>query len=187
MKSLLVFFPDAAYRPASSPIQSLNSIGLDVISVYVPEDLPLQAGSMDGVILGCMERSLNSWLDLLIKRFDLPIWWWCQSPGFISIIEHPIEGILTCSMSPSELQWALVVGLNNYENRRSVLRQIEQLQEKLDERKLIERAKGILIKTTGMSEDEAFKFLRNKAMKERKKMAAISSTIVDLYGPLMER
>jgi response regulator NasT len=187
MKSLLVYFPDSSCHSNVRTIENLNAIGLDVISVYTAEDLPVKASGMDGIILCCMEQSLNESLDFLAKRFVLPIWWWCQSPGFLSMIEHQVEGVLTCNMSPSELQWALVVGLNNYENRLSVQRQIEQLQEKLVERKLIERAKGILIKTTGMSEDEAFKFLRNKAMKERKKMAVISSSIVDIYGPLMER
>lgn len=186
MKSLLVFFSDSC-QPAAHMIDCLNAIGMDVISVYEAEDLTVKTYEPDGIILCCTEQRLNVWLDVLARQFELPVWWWCQSSGFITGPAHHIEGILTSSMSPPELQWALVVGLNNYENRRSVQRQIEQLQEKLDERKLIERAKGILVKTTGMSEDEAFKYLRNKAMKERKKMAAISSTIVDLYGPLMER
>ncbi|TDF93722.1 ANTAR domain-containing response regulator [Paenibacillus piri] len=187
MKSILVYFPDSSYRPTDSAIGKLNSIGLDVLSVYTTEDFPASAGGLDGIIVCCTEKSLNSWLELLMRQFELPVWWWCQSPGFLSKIQYPIEGVLTGGMSPAELQWALVVGLNNYDNRRSAKLQIEQLQEKLDERKLIERAKGILAKTTGMSEDEAFKYLRNKAMKERKKMAVISGTIVDLYGPLLER
>ncbi|MDF2958561.1 MAG: hypothetical protein K0S39_296 [Paenibacillus sp.] len=187
MKSLLVYFPDRSYRPTDSTIEKLNSIGLDVLSVFTEEDFPSSDGGLDGVILCCTEKGLNIWLGSLAKQYELPMWWWCQSPGFLSKIQYQLEGVLTCGMSSAELQWALVVGLNNYENRRSAMRQIEQLQEKLDERKLIERAKGILAKTTGMSEDEAFKYLRNKAMKERKKMAVISGTIVDLYGPLLER
>ncbi|WP_019536367.1 ANTAR domain-containing response regulator [Paenibacillus ginsengihumi] len=187
MKSVLVYFPDTAYQPTDSTIGKLNAIGLDVLSVFMAKDLPKQDSGLDGVILCSTERELNLRLALLSASYSLPLWWWCQNPHFHAGIQHQIEGVLTDGMSPAELQWALVVGFNNYENRVSVLRQVKQLQEKLEERKLIERAKGILVRTTGMSEEEAFQYLRSKAMKERKKMAAISGSIVDLYGPLMDR
>ncbi|MGO8601374.1 ANTAR domain-containing protein, partial [Rhizobium ruizarguesonis] len=41
----------------------------------------------------------------------------------------------------------------------------------LEERKLIERAKGILMKMRCLSEEEAFALLRQTAMNEKKKMS----------------
>ncbi len=48
----------------------------------------------------------------------------------------------------------------------------------LEERKLVERAKGILMKMRGLSEEEAFALLRQSAMNEKKKMADIAQTVV---------
>lgn len=48
----------------------------------------------------------------------------------------------------------------------------------LEERKIIERAKGILMKMRGLSEEEAFALLRQTAMNEKKKLADIAQSVV---------
>lgn len=48
----------------------------------------------------------------------------------------------------------------------------------LAERKLIERAKGILMKSRGMSEEEAHAALRRTAMNENKRMAEIAQSVI---------
>ncbi|MEP1030795.1 MAG: ANTAR domain-containing protein, partial [Alphaproteobacteria bacterium] len=48
----------------------------------------------------------------------------------------------------------------------------------LSERKIIERAKGILMQTRGMSEEEAYAALRKTAMNEKKRIVDIASSLV---------
>jgi response regulator NasT len=48
----------------------------------------------------------------------------------------------------------------------------------LSERKLIERAKGILMKARGFSEDEAYAALRSKAMNEQRKVGDIAQSVI---------
>ncbi|MNI90450.1 putative transcriptional regulatory protein pdtaR [compost metagenome] len=55
----------------------------------------------------------------------------------------------------------------------------------LEERKVVERAKGILMKMRGLSEEEAFALLRQTAMNEKKKMAEIAQSLVTAAGLLM--
>lgn len=55
----------------------------------------------------------------------------------------------------------------------------------LEERKIIERAKGILMKMRGLSEEDAFALLRQTAMNEKKKISEISQSIVTAVGLLM--
>ncbi|WP_349436103.1 ANTAR domain-containing response regulator [Pararhizobium sp. A13] len=55
----------------------------------------------------------------------------------------------------------------------------------LEERKVIERAKGILMKMRGLSEEQAFALLRQTAMNEKKKMADIAQSVVTAAGLLM--
>jgi response regulator NasT len=59
--------------------------------------------------------------------------------------------------------------------------QIDSLKKQLDDRKIIERAKGILMKKFNMSEDIAYKEMRSKAMNSSKTLAEIAKTIVDMF------
>ena len=64
-------------------------------------------------------------------------------------------------------------------------RELAEAKSALEERKVIERAKGILMKMKGLSEDEAFALLRQSAMNEKKKMAEIAQSVVTAAGLLM--
>nr|CAD6596468.1 chemotaxis protein CheY [Rhizobium sp. TCK] len=57
-------------------------------------------------------------------------------------------------------------------------RELAEARSALEERKVVERAKGILMKMRGLSEEEAFSLLRQSAMNEKKKMADIAQSIV---------
>lgn len=52
------------------------------------------------------------------------------------------------------------------------------IQEELETRKLVERAKGVLMKKHGLSEDEAFKRIRKASMDSRKTMREIAEAIL---------
>lgn len=48
----------------------------------------------------------------------------------------------------------------------------------LEERKVVDRAKGILMKARGITEDEAYALLRRAAMDQKKKLAEIAQAIL---------
>lgn len=54
----------------------------------------------------------------------------------------------------------------------------EILREALESRKLIEKAKGILMKELGMTEDEAYKSLHRKSMDKRMSMKDVANAII---------
>jgi signal transduction protein with GAF and PtsI domain len=56
--------------------------------------------------------------------------------------------------------------------------QTKVIQEELETRKLVERAKGILMKHHGLSEEEAFKRIRKASMDSRKTMREIADAIL---------
>lgn len=57
-------------------------------------------------------------------------------------------------------------------------RELVEARNALEERKVIERAKGILMKMRGLSEEQAFALLRQTAMNEKKKLADIAQSVV---------
>ena len=57
-------------------------------------------------------------------------------------------------------------------------RELTEARNELADRKVIERAKGILMKTRGFSEEEAHAALRRAAMNENKRMAEIAQSVI---------
>ena len=64
-------------------------------------------------------------------------------------------------------------------------RELADARSALEERKVIERAKGIMMKMRGLSEEEAFALLRQTAMNEKKKLSDIAQSVVTAAGLLM--
>ena len=56
---------------------------------------------------------------------------------------------------------------------------------KLDERKVIERAKGLLMKQRGLDEDAAYEMLRSMAMKKNMKLADLSQQLIEAASMLI--
>jgi len=56
--------------------------------------------------------------------------------------------------------------------------ELDRTKTALEERKVIDRAKGILMKAKNLTEDEAYSLLRKTAMNEKKKIAEIAQSII---------
>jgi two-component system, response regulator / RNA-binding antiterminator len=56
--------------------------------------------------------------------------------------------------------------------------ELDRTKSALEDRKAIDRAKGILMKLKGLTEDEAYVLLRSTAMREKKKIADIAQSII---------
>ena len=63
-------------------------------------------------------------------------------------------------------------------------RELEEARGELENRKLIERAKGILMKSRGLTEDDAYALLRKTAMNQNRKIAEIAQSLVTAAGLL---
>lgn len=59
-----------------------------------------------------------------------------------------------------------------------LMEEILAAREALEVRKLVERAKGILMKETGMGEDEAYRTIHRKSMDMRRSMREIAEAII---------
>jgi response regulator NasT len=63
-------------------------------------------------------------------------------------------------------------------------RELEEARSELENRKLIDRAKGILMSTRGMSEAEAYALLRKTAMNQNRKISEIAESLITAAGLL---
>src|SRR5690606_15422107 len=65
-------------------------------------------------------------------------------------------------------------------------RELEEARTELENRKLVERAKGILMTSRGLSEADAYSLLRKTAMNQNRKISEIAHSLVTaaaLLGP----
>jgi response regulator NasT len=70
------------------------------------------------------------------------------------------------------------VALARFSEFRAMEREVESMQEALETRKAVERAKGILMDTQGLSETEAFRKIQKMSMNNRKSMRTVADAII---------
>jgi AmiR/NasT family two-component response regulator len=78
----------------------------------------------------------------------------------------------------SELIPAIEVALGRFQEMKALEAEVQGLEEQLETRKKVDRAKGKLMDSFGKSESEAFNFIQKTAMHQRKKMKEIAEQIL---------
>lgn len=80
--------------------------------------------------------------------------------------------------SESDLEPAIQVALSRYDELRTLDQEVEDLKETLETRKLVDRAKGILMDSQGLSEQEAFRKIQKMSMDTRRPMKDIAQALI---------
>ena len=78
----------------------------------------------------------------------------------------------------SDLIPAIEVAMGRFRELRALTGEIDALGEQLEARKFIERAKGVLMDESGMTENEAFGYIQRTAMSERSRMREVAERII---------
>ncbi len=94
-----------------------------------------------------------------------------EAAGAMAYLVKPIN--------ENELPPAIAIALARFKEAQELQASVYELQESLEARKLIERAKGILMQRLGLSEREAYERLRQRARDKRAKMKDIARAIIE--------
>ena len=79
----------------------------------------------------------------------------------------------------SDLVPALEIALGRFREMQNMREENESLEDQLETRKVVERAKGILMEECSLSENNAFKFIQKTAMGERRPMKDVATEVVN--------
>ena len=79
----------------------------------------------------------------------------------------------------SELIPAIEVALGRFREMKSLESEVKGLEDQLETRKVVDRAKGMLMDKHGMSENDAFSFIQKTAMQQRVKTKVIAQQLID--------
>lgn len=89
-----------------------------------------------------------------------------------------VMAYLVKPFSPTDLAPTLELARARFAESRSLAEEISDLQQRLEARKVIERAKSQLSTSLGLSESEAFEWIRKSAMDRRTTMAAVAEVVL---------
>jgi response regulator NasT len=81
--------------------------------------------------------------------------------------------------SITDLIPAIEVAVNRFSEITALEREVATLGDRLETRKLVERAKGLLQTKQGMTEPEAFKWIQRAAMDRRTTMKRVAEVVLD--------
>jgi response regulator NasT len=90
-------------------------------------------------------------------------------------------GVMAYVVKPftiTDLIPAIEIAISRHLQMRSLAEEVADLHERLETRKLIDRAKGILMKALNLSEPEAFSWIQRAAMDRRMSMKAVAQAVI---------
>ena len=78
----------------------------------------------------------------------------------------------------ADLKPAIEIALARFAQYREMAEKVKDLEERLDTRRVVEQAKGLLMKKQGLSEQDAFRTIQKLSMNKRKSMREIAEAIL---------
>lgn len=90
-----------------------------------------------------------------------------------------VSAYVVAGLQPERLAPAPQVAIARFEHQAALRAQLDKAEQQLAGRKVIERAKGILMAEGGLDEDAAYVRLRRLAMDRGKRLAEVAQTVVD--------
>ncbi|HYG08013.1 MAG TPA: ANTAR domain-containing protein [Stenotrophomonas sp.] len=185
MRILLVNDTD---KPIGELRQALVSAGYEVLAEVAGTSALLRAvesGQPDVVVIDVDSPSRDALeqLAMLHSHAPRPVVMFSGN-GEDALIRAAVGAGVTAyvvdGLSPARLAPIVQVALARFEQEAGMRKRLDEVQQALDDRKLIDRAKGVLMSRRGLSEAEAYAALRQQAMKQGLKLAEVARRIVDL-------
>jgi AmiR/NasT family two-component response regulator len=89
-----------------------------------------------------------------------------------------VVGYLVKPVQEANLAPAIEIAMARFSEFRELEKDVDNLEEQLETRKLVDRAKGILMDTQGLTESAAFRRIQKMSMNTRKSMKEIAQAII---------
>jgi AmiR/NasT family two-component response regulator len=98
-------------------------------------------------------------------------------------VEAGALAYITKPFKPTDLLPAIQIALARNEEIVALEQEISNLSDRLETRKLMDRAKGLLMSKMKLTEPEAFRWIQKASMDRRLSMAQVAKAVIDQLGP----
>lgn len=99
-------------------------------------------------------------------------------------VEAGVSAYVVDGLKKERVKPILDMAISRFNAFSRLNRELEQARSELEDRKIIDQAKGILMQTRGMAEADAYALLRRTAMNQNRKIAEIAQSLVTAAGLL---
>ena len=100
------------------------------------------------------------------------------SDSIRAAVKAGVSAYVVDGLAPERIRSILDVACARFEAHQELTGRLQESERQLAERKNVEKAKGLLMKRRGLSEDQAFKELRDLAMQTGKKLGEVAETLI---------
>jgi response regulator NasT len=177
---------DANQVRAAILVEGLRSAGVENVTVIAEMDnLLRKVASLDpDVVVIDLE---NPSRDVLEQMFQVsrvvqrPVAMFVDQSDSASIqaaVDAGVSAYIVDGLKKERIKSILDVCISRFNAFARLQQELEQTRTALEERKVIDRAKGILMKAKGLPEEAAYALLRRTAMNEKKKIVEIAQSVV---------
>ena len=159
-------------------VQDVHGVGR-VIERLQPDVIVIDLENPNRDLLESMfqlSRSVKRPIAMFVDRSD---------KGMIEeAIDAGVSASVVDGLRQERVKPILDMAISRFNAFSRMARELEEARSELEGRKVIDRAKGILMKSRGIGEDEAYRLLRKTAMSQNRKIAEIAQSLVLAAGLL---
>ncbi len=101
-----------------------------------------------------------------------------DSASIQASVDAGVSAYIVDGLKKERIKYILDVAISRFNAFSRLQTELERTKSALEERKIIDRAKGILMKAKGLSEEDAYALLRRAAMNEKKKIVDIAQSVI---------
>ena len=134
------------------------------------------------VILLDMDHPHRDIIESCVSQFDLPTVLFTQNSQkdmIKSAIDAGITAYIVDGIDPAKLDSILEISIEQFKKHKKLLTDLKETQNKLADRKDVEKAKVLLMQLHQLTEDQAFQLLRKNAMSHRMTMGEMARRLLD--------
>lgn len=176
----------AGATPGSADLAAdLESVGIHVLGACARDVLVREAARTLPDVVVWHELSADDTLfdacALLAEAAPRPVAVFTSDPDAAHVDRAMRSGIhawVVAGYEPRRLRAVLQVALSRFAREAELQRELADVTRRYGERKLVDRAKGILMRARELSEDEAFAVLRAASMHSNRRVGQVSRQVI---------
>jgi response regulator NasT len=131
--------------------------------------------------LGNPNRDMLENMFQLTRAIKRPIAMFVDSSDKASIeaaIDAGVSAYIVDGLRKERVRPILDMAISRFNAFSRMQRELDEARSELESRKIIEKAKGILMRSRSLSEDEAYQLLRRTAMNQNRKIVEIAQSLI---------
>ncbi|WP_440874921.1 ANTAR domain-containing response regulator [Thalassotalea sp. PLHSN55] len=180
---------DAISHRRSILRRALNDFGYQIVAeLHNCQNLSAQVEAVtpDIIVIGTDipdEQTLEQLVKLhAISPYPIIMFAEKHTPETIeSSVSAGVSAYIVDDIQPQRLKSIIEVAYARFQNYQALRQELVETKTELENRKILEKAKGILMEQKNLNEQQAFKALRKMAMDKGQTMAAISKSVIDVW------